>query len=433
MKLPSHLFLSKDAEGVKRKAIDDIHPSSKHVKQLIDSIENDEDIGIDDAPAFFRLQKRIKVASPAHEWVVNGRQVSSQITKYQKSCIEIVNHSGFVLETHVHEVLMLSSILLVKPNQHSNALLSHLPAEELDMIRNQVLSSACQQEAFSSIEFDDALMMKILKIVKDLAKGKITRKGSDKKLNDLKDTSSGDELRILQAIFNMVQKLPFTPIAEPLGELELTTSYLDLLLFPLLTDFDQNTKLVWPNLLQKEARISSANVNQSKRPDAVIRYIHQHNYAEVRGFGEVKTKERIDEHYDLVRDLAVGSRLTFYLFTLAHDGIYVVVEICSVDVPNFGPQKPILQTKHRITANAISICRPERGKENTLLSLEDLPSFMTQLDDVMLVLSIYQTSCIKSATPLDATHERPTLESPAFHDYIDKHKSKFSKPTVLFS
>lgn len=34
-----------------------------------------------------------------------------------------------------------------------------------------------------------------------------------------------------------------------------------------------------------------------------MRYIHQHDYAEARGFGEVKTKERVSDYYDLARDL----------------------------------------------------------------------------------------------------------------------------------
>lgn len=48
---------------------------------------------------------------------------------------------------------------------------------------------------------------------------------------------------------------------------------------------------------------SHIDVNSSRRPDAVIRVLHQHNYAESRGFGEVKTAQRIEESYELIRDL----------------------------------------------------------------------------------------------------------------------------------
>ncbi|OAD07263.1 hypothetical protein MUCCIDRAFT_155510 [Mucor lusitanicus CBS 277.49] len=104
-------------------------------------------------------------------------------------------------------------------------------------------------------------MVKILKIVKNLAKGKIKRDDADGLLTQMKSLSSDNERRILQAISDMVKRLPAISITEAFGELELTTGYLDPLSFPLLTGFDQNTKLVWPKLLQKEAKMSSSQLN----------------------------------------------------------------------------------------------------------------------------------------------------------------------------
>lgn len=42
-----------------------------------------------------------------------------------------------------------------------------------------------------------------------------------------------------------IEKLPTVDINEPLGELELTSGYLDPLLFPLFTDYKVKNKLIW--------------------------------------------------------------------------------------------------------------------------------------------------------------------------------------------
>lgn len=49
--------------------------------------------------------------------------------------------------------------------------------------------------------------------------------------------------------------------------------------------------------------MTSTDVNHSQQPDTVVRYIHQHNYVQDHGYGDIKTQERAVEHYELVRDL----------------------------------------------------------------------------------------------------------------------------------
>jgi hypothetical protein len=42
-----------------------------------------------------------------------------------------------------------------------------------------------------------------------------------------------------------VHKLPNVQIVNPLGEMELMCSYIDPILFPMFTDYSQNSKLIW--------------------------------------------------------------------------------------------------------------------------------------------------------------------------------------------
>lgn len=59
----------------------------------------------------------------------------------------------------------------------------------------------------------------------------------------------------------MIEKLPTVDINEPLGELELTSGYLDPLLFPLFTDYKVKNKLIWPNLVQRESSFGEKDLN----------------------------------------------------------------------------------------------------------------------------------------------------------------------------
>jgi hypothetical protein len=89
----------------------------------------------------------------------------------------------------------------------------------------------------------------------------------------------------------------------PLGEIELTCSYVDPAVHHLFTNYDHETKLIWPNLTQKESLLSNNNVNKFRHPDAVLRILDQRVYGPSRDFGEIKTKERTDEKSEKTIDI----------------------------------------------------------------------------------------------------------------------------------
>lgn len=163
-------------------------------------------------------------------------------------------------------------------------------------------------------------------------------------------------------------------------------------------------------MVQREPSLSNSNVNSNRRPDAIIRIIIQHYYGESCGYGEVKTKERINGKYDLVRDLVrcvvfgkeaidlhkmngkIDERVSFYVESLFSEGIYVFAKICHIVLP-------------------MSIC--------------DLSVFITQFDGLLQVIKIYNKTRIINESPIDNKLKRPTLNSPTFLSYVDKRRSKF--------
>lgn len=209
-----------------------------------------------------------------------------------------------------------------------------------------------------------------------------------------------------------VEKLPPVEIMVPLGEIELTFSYADPALQHLVTNYHYDTKLIWPNLTQKKSLLSNNNVNKSRRPDAVLRILDHRVYSPSRGFGEIKTKERTDEKFELTRDLVrgiifakesidisnmtgniffqvIGNHFICYLITLEAEGIYTSVEICDLYLP---------------------------------MSLTDLPRYVTELSKLIQIQAIYENIYVQSEKTIDIQNKRTTLDKPIFRSYINAKK-----------
>ena len=123
-----------------------------------------------ESPIFLKLQKGIRSRVPQEFWVVEGLNFTNKFLDYQDACITKANASGYILENNVHEVLMLSSILLVKPHQHPPTLLSHFSQNELNILRSTLLNDACNRNHID-IEVDNNVDVKMKKIVKVMNQG----------------------------------------------------------------------------------------------------------------------------------------------------------------------------------------------------------------------------------------------------------------------
>jgi hypothetical protein len=81
-----------------------------------------------------------------------------------------------------------------------------------------------------------------------------------------------------------------------------------------------------------------------------------------------------------------------------NDGLYAMVEICDVLAPS---------------------------------CLKDLLSFLSELDKLKLVYTIYNDSCIECEEKIDTSWKRPTLDSPTYNDYVSKNGSYKQRSAIL--
>lgn len=89
--------------------------------------------------------------------------VSTKFHEYQELVKERIESAGIILETHVYEILAMSSILLLKPKQYSGSMLHHFSQKHLDKIQKAHLASHLKE---SAVVFNDNLFTKIRAIVK---------------------------------------------------------------------------------------------------------------------------------------------------------------------------------------------------------------------------------------------------------------------------
>lgn len=145
----------------KRKAIEYINPPANQINEMFNNIQK-EVVG-EEAPVFLKLQRSIKIVNPKNYYTLNHIELTTRFLDYQKQCVRVADTSGFILETHQHEILSLSSVLLLKPNQHSTSLLEHFSNSEANMLRGKILNS-------DEVEFSMEVNTQIMMIVKNLIK-----------------------------------------------------------------------------------------------------------------------------------------------------------------------------------------------------------------------------------------------------------------------
>jgi hypothetical protein len=325
----------------------------------------------------------------------------------------LANKQNLLVESHVQQILSLSHILLLKPQQHSPLMVEVFGAETLKAMYKDVVRKLTEQET----EFDAEVLMKLTRIAKRLQREEIERDVAVSELHTLAVGCAYGERAILKAIRNIIERVPRISLKSPVGEVELCTNYIDPVLSPIFEDPDCGVFLRWSN---KEAPESKQRklTGRAKQPDAVICDIDQLSWGSSLGHGEAKIEEEKTNIYSLCADLirvavfnkdaidaynrncvigfqVVGQHITFYLTTLLYDGLYVMVEVSHLDIP---------------------------------MSLEQLPSFVTSLDKILLVSNAFWNKCVLSRPAAEMEpNKRNTLATPNFKRLIaksrDRHRS----------
>ncbi|KAG9298147.1 hypothetical protein G9A89_002584 [Geosiphon pyriformis] len=356
-------------------------------------------------------------------WIINNLDISKKWHIFKGESLKLAKDNGLFFESHVQQILSLSHILLLKPKQHCPLMVKIFSAELLDTMHKDVM----QRLTKCKTEFNAEVFLKIIPIVKCLQREEITRKNAVLKLQMLATDCAYGECAILQAIENIIQRVPTITLKSPIGEVELCTAYIDPVLSPIFGDPDRGVFLRWSNKEAPESK-NRKSTGRAKQPDAIISDINQLSWGSSRGHGEVKAQEEINNLYSLCTDLVrvavlnkdaidffnmncilgfqvvgkslIGQHITFYLTTLLYDGMYVMVEVGLLNVP---------------------------------MSLEELPAFLTSLDTLLVVSNAFWTNCAMSRPAAEMEpNKRSTLATPNFKELVGKSRDRYHSCEIRF-
>lgn len=96
----------------------------------------------------------------------NNFSLTSDFQEFQKECIDVCNYQGFILETHPFQILALSSIILMKPNQYPDDLLRYINIDQLELARFNLLKKILLNDDYEDVSFDLELKIKVTITIK---------------------------------------------------------------------------------------------------------------------------------------------------------------------------------------------------------------------------------------------------------------------------
>ncbi|KAI8388449.1 uncharacterized protein BYT42DRAFT_492348 [Radiomyces spectabilis] len=229
----------------------------------------------------------------------------------------------------------------------------------------------------------------LLSIVDDLLADKINRKVAYSKIISM--TLEKHLEKFAMALGQLVRRLPSEPIREDFGEAELCSRFVDPFLSGLFDNPDDDVYLRWTNVF---------NGKTNEQPAICITRFCGANWEMNVGYGEVQCAARDKDDHVICRDLlkltvsckealdeqlmegmlaiqVLGRTIKFYLLVLPATGLYALIDLAVIEVPD---------------------------------SLKSLPSLVTEAANIIKVLDIFERLCVPASDVATTMSRRtPTL------------------------
>jgi hypothetical protein len=255
-------------------------------------------------------------------------------------CKDKAKKHGFDLQSEIHQVLASNEIILLKKGQFCPELVKHIDAE---FLLNNTRSDAINKD----IKVDNMIYLELATLLRGV-NDRTDRRALKIKLNKLYEEATKEDGIIIEMFVNLVTKLPNFERLSPVGEMELTVNFLDPILSHVFHCPDSNKHLIWLNRQDENTTVC--------RPDAIMVALPQKAENITLGYVEVKPLDVQSDpelaFMDLVRlgtfarrlmlrksnrkvivIQCVGYTMVFYLVSEHSDGITLMAEILTIDVP----------------------------------------------------------------------------------------------------
>lgn len=249
--------------------------------------ESDDILAIDDILCDLTFENEVST----NDVFLEENNISLLFRNYQNQSLEIARNKGLFVETNVHEILSLSSILLLTTNSHSNGMISLFGSPLLDKIHQEFMPK-------QQIELDpkcESIIRKAIKMAMKESCEDATNWFNGQLINE-------NNLRenVGCIISDCLRTLPMSNIRSDHSETTHITNYLDRIMRGFFDDPNRHI-VEWPNTALEESRRKSEG--RPKQPDFTVSVVHQLQRKAVLFVGEVSPPSQKDKVFKNCNDL----------------------------------------------------------------------------------------------------------------------------------
>ncbi|KAI7901437.1 uncharacterized protein BX663DRAFT_562340 [Cokeromyces recurvatus] len=167
---------------------------------------------------------------------------------YEAEATEVSSNVGLMkIETHLHEILSLTNIMLLAPNQHSELLIEVFSVDTLNLLHQSLLNHIKDNKRETSTTNDkfDEIIIKMSRVIQAVDDNEMTRSDAELDLLNFARSQNYYLSRMIKGVNNALEKLPSNVIknAASISENELFNTYFDPILSSIISDPGKNTIL----------------------------------------------------------------------------------------------------------------------------------------------------------------------------------------------
>ncbi|KAG1447803.1 hypothetical protein G6F55_010941 [Rhizopus delemar] len=344
-----------------------------------------------------------------NRFYVDHTDISERFYNMQQYVFNFTKVNNLTLESDVHLILSLSSILLLQNNNRLHKDMIPFFGDKIyQKARKSILDSLNM-----TYNFPRETLLEIIETAQSVYNKTNNRINAAASLLTLANAVDDPiDKKLIVSASQLLQFLPMDPTYSNIRETKLITRYIIHAIQPLFDDHERDIRLEFT--FTEPADNYNREVSFTGCPDCIITvFPHQTDDGVNVGYGEVKSQAMVGDHYlvnlDLMRLATLGKNsineneltgnmsihivgpfITFYLIQLNADGLYCMTELAHVQYPMSVSEVPAYLTNFSNLKNVLhvfqSFCKYEdtnadlsSWRRDSLLATDDLYSASTTI------------------------------------------------------
>ncbi|KAI7891970.1 uncharacterized protein EV154DRAFT_205968 [Mucor mucedo] len=283
------------------------------------------------------------------KWTYENRDMVKAWTIFKAKCAGATIDRGISIKDDIQSLLALSHIFYIKSSDNSQIMNDYFQGpNKLFGIRQDVRRKIGLENQYT---FQGSAQLDVIKTIENLLKkntGK--RKIAASEVLNIAVNLPEDEYLILSELVSMINYLPRRPVTN-VADQHCITEYANPILRPIFENVNAKRKLKWTKKdtlqqvdIQAQVHLLSSQSNTS--PLSIGKVTHltgdtRHDKLKISADLiqlAIDSKKNIDTYSESsIRDVTffhvVGFKVTIYIMSLLHEGLYAMLDIAEINIP----------------------------------------------------------------------------------------------------